>query len=413
MRCLLLILSLLCPPLFAGDNWPEYRGPGGDAHSDSTGLPTHWSETRNVAWKTPIPGRGWSTPVIFDNQIWLTTAAPDGRELWAICVQKDTGKIAVALKLRDVAHPEHVNPLNSYASPSPVIQAGRVWLHFGTYGTFCVDTQHFKLLWSRTDLNLDHMEGPGSTPVLVGDLLILTLDGTDVQHLVALDQSTGKTVWDAPRSRVLTHVTPNFRKTFSTPRLLEINGLRQLISNGPQCLYSYDPASGKELWQLPYLGFSNVTRPNYGHGLLFINTGYMRPQLWAIRPEGKGLLGDKAVVWKYTKNVPAKSGELLVDDLIYLVHDSGVITCLEAKTGAEVYKLRLPGEYSASPLYAEGRIYVGNQEGLMTVFKPGRNYEPIAANQLEDGFMASPAVSGSALYLRTADALYRIENPKK
>jgi outer membrane protein assembly factor BamB len=393
----------------AGDNWPDFRGPAMDGHSDAKELPLEWSEQKNVRWKTAIVGKGWSTPVIWGEQIWLTTATSDGKQLYALCLNKESGEVTQRIKVFEVDKPEPVNATNSYASPSPVIEAGKVYVHFGTYGTAAINTETGSIIWKRSDLTLDHKEGPGSSPVLYKDLLILTCDGTDVQYMTALESASGETKWTTKRSVSFGFFPGDMRKAFSTPLIAQIDGKPQLITSGAQSAYGYEPESGKELWRLGYGGFSNASRPVVGQGMMFLNTGYMRAQLLAVKLGGNGVIPDSEVAWKQTSAVPNKPSPILVDDLLYMVSDGGVATCLDTKTGEAVWTKRLGGNFSASPIAAAGRIYISDQDGKTFVFKPGREYEQLAANKLDDGCMASPAVSGKAIYLRTKTCLYRIE----
>ena len=416
MRSFRLVLLLLLVAAgrvgSAGENWPDFRGPAMDGHSDATVLPLEWSEKQNVRWKTALPGRGWSTPVIWGEQIWLTTATSDGKELFALCVNKESGEVTQRVKVFEVAKPEPINAFNSYASPSPVIEAGRVYIHFGTYGTAAIDTAGGSVLWRRTDLKLDHKEGPGSSPVLFGNLLILTCDGTDVQYLIALDKATGETKWQTRRSVSFGFWPGDFRKAYSTPFIAQVEGQPQLISTGAQSAYGYDPESGKELWRFAYSGFSNASRPVVGQGMMFLNTGYMKPQLVAVKLGGSGNITDSHLAWKQASAVPNKPSVLLVDDLLTMVSDGGVATCLDAKSGETVWTKRLGGSFSASPLFAAGRIYFCDQDGKTTILKPGREFAQLAVNTLDEGCMASPAVSGQALYLRTKSCLYRIQEAR-
>lgn len=410
--------ALLARPASPTENWPEFRGPNGDGHSRATGLPLTWSETQNVTWKTPIHGRGWSTPVVWGDQVWLTTATEDGREMFVVCVDRRSGKVLLDRRLFQNAHPEPLgNDVNGYASPSPAIEAGRVYVHFGSYGTACLDTRTFKTLWQRRDLPCRHYRGPASSVILFDRLVILTLDGVDLQYTVALDKKTGKTVWKTPRTTDWNDLDDqgrptaegDYRKAHSTPLLIQVNGQPQMLSVGAKAGYAYDPRNGKEVWRVRYGGFSNSLRPVVGHGMAFLSTGYSRADLWAVRLGGSGDVTDSHVAWKYSRNVPSKPSPILVGDLLYLVSDSGIVTCLEAKTGREVWKERLAGSYSASPVYAEGRLYFFSEEGVTTVLQPGRALKVLAVNRLQDGFMASPAIAGRALFLRTKTHLYRIE----
>jgi outer membrane protein assembly factor BamB len=405
-------------PLGAAEHWPDLRGPRGDGHSGAASLPLTWSETQNVRWKVPIHGRGWSSPVVWGDQVWLTTATPDGRRMFAVCVDRSTGRTLLDREVFTNADPEDLDlgrEGNTYASPSPVIEAGRVYVHFGTYGTACLDTRTFRTLWQRRDMNCRHMVGPGSSPVLFRDRLILTLDGSDTQYLAALDTRTGKTVWKTQRTADRTQVDPadntpleSQLKAFSTPLVTEWQGKPLLISTGAKASYGYDPVTGRELWKVSYRGFSNASRPVAGHGMAFINTGYHRAELWAVRLGGSGDVTSSHVAWKYARNVPLNPSPLLVDDLLYLQSGSGILTCLEASTGAEVWKERLPGTYTASPLYAAGRLYFFGEDGRCLVLRPGRHFLKVAENRLGEGFMACPAVAGSALILRSKTHLYCI-----
>jgi len=394
----------------AGENWPQFRGPGADGSSDAVGLPLRWSETENVQWKTPIHDRGWSSPVIWDNQIWLTTATADGKRLYAVCVARDSGKILHDILLFGDHEPEPIAGLNSYASPTPVIEAGRVYVHFGTYGTACLDSASGEKIWTRRDLHCNHYRGPGSSPLLWGNLLFLHYDGFDVQYVVALDKKTGATVWKTDRSTDFAGVDGDNRKAFSTPTVIGPAGKSQLISAGSKAAMAYDPPSGKELWKVCYpIGFSTTSRPLVAAGMVLISTGSGRPELWAVRPDGRGDVTKSRVVWKVVKAMPFIPSPTVAGDLVYTVNDAGILSCLEAKSGEIVWQHRIGGQYSASPLAAEGRVYFFAQDGKTTVVEAGRAYGELAVNVLEAGFMASPAASGKALFLRTKTHLYRIE----
>jgi outer membrane protein assembly factor BamB len=265
------------------------------------------------------------------------------------------------------------------------------------------------VLWQRRDLPCNHFRGPGSSPILFEDLLILTLDGFDEQYLVALDKRTGKKVWRTDRSFDFGDLDGDLRKAYSTPLLVEVSGDWRMYSCGAKAAYAYEPRTGRELWMLRYRGFSNASRPVFGAGLIFINTGFSKADLWAVRPGGTGDITDTHVAWKQAHGIPLKPSPVWVGDRLYLVNDSGIATCLAAATGEVVWQHRVKGRYSASPLYGAGRIYVFSEEGRTTVLRPGDTFEKLAENDLEEGFMASPAVAGRALILRTKTHLYRIE----
>jgi outer membrane protein assembly factor BamB len=394
----------------AGENWPELRGPERNGHSTAKKLPTEWSETNHVAWKTPIHDLGWSSPVVWGEQAWLTTATEDGRQLFAVCVDSATGRILHDVRVFETVEPEHVASINSFASPTSAIEPGRVYVHYGTYGTACLDTLSGKVLWDRRDLRCDHHEGPGSSLLLYQGLVCFNVDGRDVQYVVALDKATGRTVWKTDRSVDYSSCPINCRKAFCTPIVLEVAGRPQLFSPGAKAMIAYDPKSGLELWKARYNGWSMVPRPIFGHGLLYVITDYERPELWAVRPDGQGDVTDSHVAWKVTKDMPATASLLLVDDLIYMVNDQGFASCLEATTGNPVWRERLKSKSSASPIYGAGRIYFFGEKNLTTVIEPGRRFHVLAENQLEGRLMASPAVTGDAILLRSRTHLYRLED---
>jgi len=408
--CLVFVLSLPAVLASASDNWPQFRGPGADGRSDATGLPSTWSETENVAWKVPIHDRGWSSPVVFGRQVWVTTATEDGKQMYAVCLDRDSGKTVHDVKVFDVQQPEHISTINSYASPTPVIEAGRVYVHYGTYGTACLDTQSGRILWTRRDLNCDHHEGPGSSPILCGDLLIVNVDGRDVQYVIALDKATGKTAWKTNRSIDYSPYNRNERKAFTTPIVIQSGGRQQLVSVGAKGAMAYDPLTGEELWKVRYNGWSAAPRPLFGHGLVFLVTDYERPELWAVRPGGRGDLAAGNVVWKIVKGVAAQPSPVLAGDLLYMVNDAGIAVAIEPATGQIVWRERLGGNYSASPIYADGRLWFFNQQAATTVIEPGRTCKILSVNRLDGQLMASPAVAGKAFFLRTRTHLYRIED---
>lgn len=408
--------------------WPDFRGPSFDGiatpvdRANPTGLPVRWSETENVTWKAPVPFRGWSSPVVMDQQIWLTTATPDGHEFFAICVAADSGKIVFNERIFRCDAPEPLgNNLNSYASCSPVIEAGRVYVHFGSYGTACLDTGRFKVIWKRDDLPCKHFRGPGSSPVLAGELLILTMDGIDFQYLVALDKLTGQTVWKTNRTANWNDIEADgqprgggdFRKAYATPLLIDFDGRQQLLTIGSKAAYSYDPATGREIWKLNHAGFSPAARPVFDGKNAYVATGNGKGEMLSVRVDGQGDVTDTHINWRNGRGFPRMPSPVLVHGLLLMVSDSGIVSCLEAVSGKELWQERLGGDYAASLLYGDGRVYCFGQDGKATVLNAARTYEVLASNRLNDGFMASPAVDGRALILRTKTHLYRIEEAAK
>ena len=421
----LLALALIVTAASAQDgNWPQFRGPAGDGHAPAgaTGLPLKFSETEHVKWKTPIHGRGWSSPVIWGEQVWVTTATEDGTKLSILCLDKATGKIVHDKLLFEVPNPQFAHKFNSYASPTPVIEDGRIYVTWGSPGTACLDTRTGEKLWERRDFVCNHFRGAGSSPIAWRDLLIMHFDGSDLQYVAAVDKKTGKTAWKTDRSVDFKDTGPDgkpeaegdFRKAFATPHVVEHEGKPVMLSSGAKAHYGYDPQTGRELWRFDeHAQHSASTRPVAGHGLAFFPTGFSKGQLLAVKlpsaSSAPAVLPESALAWRSKRSVPNKPSLLLIGDLLYMIDDGGIMSCVEAKTGTAVWTQRVQGNYSASPIYADGRIYVCSEEGKVAVIAAGREFKLLAENQLPGGFMASPAVSGKALFLRTKTDLYRVE----
>jgi outer membrane protein assembly factor BamB len=397
MRIAVLLILLLG----FGADWPQFRGPSGQGVSDERNLPVAWSETKNVRWKTVIPGRGWSSPVIQGDRVWLTTATEDGKSLRAIAIDVNTGAIQQNIEVFSLKSPKLMNDKNSFASPTPVIDGDRVYVHFGAYGTACL-TQSGEIVW-KTKLEYDNgQHGPGGSPIVYADLLIVSCDGIESQFVVALDKATGKIRWKKAREGY---------QAYTTPLVLNFPEGDQVISPGAFQAIAYEPRTGKEIWRVKYgEGFSNVPRPVYGHGLVFICTGFQEPSLLAVRPDGRGDVTKSKIAWKLARAIPRTPSPLLVGDELYIVNDNGIATCIDAKTGEELWRTRLDGNYSASPIYADGRIYFLSEEGISIVIAPGRQLKHLATNELTGPTLASMAVSHNSLFIRSATHLYRISN---
>ena len=411
----LAVVSCLCA-VNAHADWPDWRGPTSDGRTDATGLPLTWSETENVTWKVPIHDIGHSTPVVWGNQLWLTSAKQDGTELYAIAIDVKTGATIHDIPVFHVDAPQRINPLNSYATPSATIEAGRVYVHYGTLGTACIDTASGEVLWRRTDLNCDHMQGPASSPVLFENLVIITIEGTDKYFTAALDKKTGETVWqyDRPADLYTDDIQGVYKKSYQTPIFIEVDGKTQMVSNGALMVTGHDPRTGAEIWRARYRDDSTISRIVAGHGLLFVNTGGSpsATELWAIRQGGVGDVTDTHVVWKMTKESPHESSPVLVGDLLYTMGERSALICTEATTGTQVWLQRFRGEYWASLLATNDRIYIPSRKGSTTVIAPGREYRELAVNDLDGEIWASPIVDGNALLFRTKTHLYRIEEKK-
>ncbi|MES2737638.1 MAG: PQQ-binding-like beta-propeller repeat protein [Verrucomicrobiota bacterium] len=429
MRLSFLLPFVLVSSGFA-ENWPEWRGVGGQGQSTAKDLPETWSETSGVAWKTELPGRGHSTPVAWGEHLWVTTALEkaakpedaerrlkantgdqpvtvlDSVSLRALCVDKASGKILHDIELLNVKEPQWVHQLNSYASPSPIIEEGRLYAHFGSFGTACLDTTTQSVLWRNQDVQIMHENGPGSTPVLWEDRLIIHFDGSDQQFIAAFDKATGKLVWKTVRTGEMRE-NPQQRKAYGTPLMVTMNGQPTVVSPAADWLYGYAPDTGKELWKLPYgeLGFSMSVRPVADDSQVYISTCFGKSQVMAVKYAG---LKTPEVAWRNNKNAPKMCSPVLAEDLLFYVDDGGIVSCVEVKTGEALYRERLGGKFSASPILADGKVYFASREGVVTVIPAAREFKILAQNTLDGGLMASPIALDGSLYLRTDKALYRI-----
>jgi outer membrane protein assembly factor BamB len=422
MKHLLCFLFLPLLPLAAADSWPGFRGPHGNGHADAANLPETWSETENVRWKTPVPHRGWSTPLVHGNQIWLTTATEDGHDFSALCLDRATGRVLHETKLFHADKPEPLgNDMNGYASPTGWLEDGRVFLHFGSYGTACLATDDFRVLWKRTDLPCRHYRGPGSSLFNWKDTIILTMDGVDVQYLCALDKATGATRWRTDRNTEFDDLgadgkpvdNGDYRKSYTTPMLVEVDGKPQIVSSSSKATVAYDPDSGREIWRTTYKGFSNASLPAVAGNLVAINTGHGKANLQAFRITA-ATTGDitAQLVWEQTKNIPTRSSPIVAGGLIFTTSDQGLIGAIDPADGSLLFSERTGGSISASPLFADGKLFFSTERGDTTVVQPDRTFTKIAVNRLDDGLMASPVAAGNCLYLRTRTHLYCIAKPE-
>lgn len=391
----------------AADEWPQLRGSRAGHAGD--GLPLTWSEQENVAWKVPIPGRGFSSPVVLGGRVWMTTALVEEHSLRALAVDAASGTIAVDVEVFRPPAWQASHLENSYASPTPVIEPGRVYVHFGTYGTAALSTVDGRVLWTNDELRLDHEVGPGSSPILWRDLLIVNCDGTDQRYVAALDKASGRIAWRSRRSMPVSAKRGAHRKAFSTPIVVEVGGEPQLVTAGADQVSGLDPATGREIWRVRYEGYSVVPQPVAGHGRVYVDTGYIKPHLLAIRLGGLGDVTDSHLEWSYHWQVPANPTPLVVGERIFMVNDWGNATWLDVTKGEDVWRRRLGGRHWASPLHAGGRVYVWSGGGETVVLAAGDDYRELARNRLEAEVRATPAAAGRAFFLRSTTHLYRLE----
>lgn len=398
-------------------SWTHFRGSYLNGKTTGTGYPLSWNDSTNISWKAPIEGKGWSSPVVLNKQIWLTTASKEKKEMRAICVDFESGE-QIHNKL--IFTPEklfRIHAINSYATPTPAIEEGRVYVHFGRYGTACLNSATGEKLWERTDLPVEHIQGPGSSLLIYKDKLIVHLEGTKVQQILALNKLTGETIWKTERPRELYDpMLENAKKAYITPIIIQVNGRELMISNGSAACIAYDPETGKEVWRIIQGEDSTISMPVEGDGMVFFYTAFVTEkggnkyaELFAVDPDGEGDIGSTHILWRMKAPILQLSTPVVVGDYLYTVDAKAVFYCLRASNGQVIWSENLKGKFHSSPLYADGHIYVSSIRGETLVYKAGSEPELLSKNVLEGEIWATPALVDGSLLIRTSEFLYRIE----
>lgn len=413
---------LLCTFLFSLEsnaqqaNWTHFRGSKLNGISESANPPVKWSTDSNIRWKTDLAGKGWSSLVVWGDQVWLTSATDDGKSMKAVCLDFKTGKVIFDLPMFSPDSLESKHSINTYATPTPCIEEGFVYVHFGTYGTACLKTSDGKLVWKRTDLNCKHVQGPGSSPFMYKNLIILHLEGTDVQYLVALDKNTGKTVWRTERpEKVYEPLAPIGKKAYITPLIVNVKGRVLLISNGSAICQAFDPLTGQEIWRIMQGIDSTIAMPIEENGLVYFIPGFVDSpdgekyaELIAVNPDGKGDISKTNLLWKLKVPVLQLLTPVIHNGLIYTIDTQNMLSCVDAKTGSVLYSQRMKNKHYASPICAAGRIYFTSAKGETTVIKEGRKLEIEAVNQLPGEVFSTPSILRNVILFRTDKSLYCI-----
>lgn len=395
----------------AAEDWPQFRGPTGQGISAEKNLPTEWSTTKNVAWKVTVPGKGWSSPIVYKGRVYLTAAVkPDTaegkeRSLRTLCLDAKTGKTIWNVEVfhQTDAATERIHGKNSFASPTPLTDGKHLFVHFGPQGTACL-TLDGKTVW-KNKIKYSPRHGAGNSPILVDGKLFFSCDGLSEPFVVALDAGNGKIAWKRERPE------QDDVKTFSfaTALAIDAGGRQQIVSPATGQVIAYEPKTGRQLWKLKYVGYSVIPRPVYSHGLVYMSTSYQRTRVLAISPTGSGDVTGSHLKWSISRGAPKTPSALVVGDELYFLSDNGTASCVDAKSGTVHWQKRIGGTYSASPVYADGKIYFQSERGKTIVIKPGRKYREIATNDLGERSLASFAVADGALFIRTQTKLYRIQ----
>lgn len=406
------VVLFVCGQVPAAE-WTEFRGPTGQGISDEVGLPLNWSETENVAWKTPLPGLGWSSPVVSQGKIFVTTSVdlpaegekPEAHELRGICVNAATGAVEWNIELFHREGELKMHSKNSHASGTPLIDGHVIYFHFGPHGTACVKTDG-EVVWKNEELVYAPQHGTGGSPALVDDLLVICCDGADQQFVVGLEKTTGKIRWKTPRD-----TKPNRGFSFCTPLIISVNGQKQAVCPGSNTVFAYEPATGKEIWRCQYGGgYSVVPRPIFAEGLVFVSSSYDKPNLLAIDPTGTGDITETHIRWQTDKQAPHNPSMVAVGGLLFFVSDGGIATCADAKTGEVHWQERVEGNYSASPTAAGGRVYFQDENGKAVIVAASKTFEVLATNKFAEGerTFASYGVIDKSFLVRSEHHLYRI-----
>ncbi len=418
-------LILIIPTLFVfnisssqegSDNWTHFRGNELNSLANDKTYPVEWSDSTNIEWKTPIPGKGWSSPVVFGDQVWMTTASNRGKEMFAVCTDLNSGRILFNEKVFEPDTTYRIHAVNSYATPTPCIEKDFVYVHFGRYGTACLNTRNGKIVWKRTDLQCEHVQGPGSSPMIHNEKLILHLEGTDVQYIIALDKKTGETIWKTERpAECYESLAEIGKKAYITPIVVNVNGRELLISNGSAVCIAYDVETGKEVWRIVQGEDSTISMPFIFDDIVYFFTSFVTPEsggryceLLAIDPDGEGDIQDSNVLWRKSFPPLQLLTPVAKDELIYLADTRGNFFCLDAYSGNEIWTEKRRGKFNSSPVAASGYIYFNSTLGETIVFKEGKKLEHVAENKLDGEVWATPAFVNGAILLRTSKYLYKI-----
>lgn len=403
------LISAILVTCANAEDWPGFRGPMHNGVTAQSNLPIHWSETENIRWFAKTTGLGWSSPVTKGNRIYLTSSinAADGTQsLQLVCLDAINGseQFSKTIFAQSNDAPK-IHNKNSHASPTPLIEQGKIYVHFGHQGTACTDLDG-NLIWANRKNAFPPTHGNGGSPIIADGKLVMTCDGGDSPCTLALDLSTGDEVWRTKRD-----VDADKTFSFCTPQLIQYENVSQIISPGTNVVQSLSPADGRVLWFVRYEGYSVVPRPIYCQDTLFVCTGFNSPKLLAIDPSGTGDVTKTHVKWTYGTSVPATPSIVNVNDQIVMASDNGIASGIDIRTGQEVWRKRLGGNYSASPLVAGSNVYFQSESGESTIFKVGKTVEEVSRNKLPGRIFASYSVIDQDLLVRSEEGIYRIGSP--
>ena len=391
------------------DNWSSFRGKNAQGVSAEKDLPLTWTNTENIAWKAEIPGQAWSSPIVHNGEVFLTTTTDEGKSCRLLSLDAKTGKQNWNLEVHRQT-PGAKRTQNSYATPTPVTDGTHVYAAFAD-GTVVAVTREGQPAWKNRDVNFHSLHGLGASPILVDNLIIMPFDGSSAEQkelgwkipwdqavLLAIDTQTGKTVWRGKReaSRV-GHVTP-----------ITINRGESIVSAAGDRVQAFDAKTGRRIWSVYSQGEGVTPTPALGDGIIYTSSGFEEPTIRAIRVNGSGDVTSTHIVWEQKKGVPAMPSPLLVGPHLYTITRDNILYCIDAQNGEPLWNKRLTGTHSASPVYADGRIYILSETGTTLVLEPGSEFKQQASNPLGEKCLASMAVSEGQFFIRGITHLYCI-----
>lgn len=405
--------------------WPAKGGPTHDGivpAADVARIPLEWDSAsgKNIVWRTPLEDQGHSSPVIGGDMIWFTSATTDGTKQFVYGIDRHSGKIVHHQVVFENTAPEDLgNPINNYAAPSPVLEEDALYVHFGTYGTARINPATGEKVWERRDINVRHFRGPGSSPIIYGDLIILTFDGIDQQFVTALDKKTGKSVWKTARTTDYGDLDKegkptrdgDMRKAYHTPGVFEMGGKEVLVSVGSRAAFGYEVTTGKELWTIRHGGFNAAIPPLRFGDMLILNTGSERAHTICVRIDDKmsGDITESHVLWDREKRNASEASPVLVNGTLYQITRGGIVSAVDVKTGKDLWDDRLAGKHVPAPLALGDKLLFCNDRGECFLVRASpEKFEIIGQNQLGESITASPAVAEGALFIRSSGALYKI-----
>lgn len=401
-------MAILFFMLFAmiTEEWSQFRGPESNGHVQYKDMPEKWSDQSPVAWKVSIPGLGWSSPVVVNGRVYLTTAVAQGEglSLRTLCLDSQTGKTIWEREVRQVSNAPKIHAKNSHASPTPIVTDGSVFVHFGALGMARLKQADGTIEWLCTDLDYPPMHGSGGSPFLSDGKLVVVCDGSVKPFVAAVDAKTGKVVWKTFRS-----VEARISHSFVTPLVTEVDGKKQVLAPGPDHFAAYDLETGKELWIIKAPGWSVVPQPIVTQGMVIYNHDYDNPELIAAKLGGSGDVTEKNIVWRLKRGAPSTPTPLLVGEELYFVSDNGIASCVNVLTGTQYWMERLGGDFSASPLLINGNIMFLDENGKATWVKASRKFEILGTNEITGRTLATPGFDQNAMYLRTDEFLIKYQ----